>query len=108
MRRVTLLAATTLTALSLAAASRAEPRFDFDHTPGKLPKTVVPESYTIDIVPDMQKLTLTGHETVELTVRQPVDSITLNQAGPEHWAKPRWKPAMRPPSARTTRRRPRR
>jgi aminopeptidase N len=81
MRRVTLLAATTLTALSLAAAARAEPKFDFDRTPGKLPKTVVPESYTIDIVPDLQKLTLSGHETIELTVREPSTSMTLNQAG---------------------------
>ncbi len=81
MRRVTLLAATALTALHFATAALAEPKFDFDHTPGKLPKTVVPESYAIDIVPDLQKLTLTGHETVELTVRQAGESITLNQAG---------------------------
>ena len=81
MRRVTLLAATCLTAAVLAGAARAEPRFDFDKTPGQLPKSVVPESYHIDIVPDLQKLTLGGHETVEITVRQPGDSITLNEVG---------------------------
>jgi aminopeptidase N len=81
MRRIFLLTATCLTALSLAAPARAEAKFDFDKTPGKLPKTVVPDSYQIDIVPDLQKLTLTGHETVELKFRQPADSITLNQAG---------------------------
>jgi hypothetical protein len=56
MRRLCLLAATALTALSLAAAARAEQPFNFDLAPGKLPKTVVPEAYQIDIVPDLQKL----------------------------------------------------
>jgi aminopeptidase N len=82
MRRTTLLAATILAAAPMfAGASHAEAPFDFDKTPGKLPKTVVPDSYTIDIVPDLVKLTLTGHETVDLTVRQDTGSITLNQIG---------------------------
>ena len=83
MRRATLLAASMLAAASLSTPRMAcaEAPFDFDHTPGKLPKTVVPDSYAISIVPDLQKLTLTGHETIDLTVRQPGDSITLNQHG---------------------------
>jgi aminopeptidase N len=85
MRRALLLAATALpcTALYLGIASpaRAEAPFDFDHAPGKLPKTVVPSGYKIDIVPDLQKLTLTGHESVDVDVRQPVADITMNQAG---------------------------
>ena len=64
-----------------AAPAWAEAPFDFAHTPGRLPKTVVPQAYTIDIVPDLAKLTLNGHETIEVTVGEPVDSITLNQAG---------------------------
>jgi aminopeptidase N len=82
MRRATILAATMLASGPLLPGlCRAEAPFDFDRTPGKLPKTVVPAQYTIDIVPDLQKLTLTGHETVALTFRQPGDAITLNQAG---------------------------
>jgi aminopeptidase N len=82
MRRALLLAATILAAGPLTASiARAEAPFDFDHTPGKLPKTIVPDSYAIDIIPDLQKLTLTGHETIELDVRQAGDSITLNQNG---------------------------
>ena len=84
MRRALLLAAAmpcAVTILSAATPAWAEAPFDFDHTPGKLPKTVVPSAYHIDIVPDLQKLTLTGHETVDVDVRQPVSDITMNQAG---------------------------
>jgi aminopeptidase N len=80
MRRPVLLAATLLAPL-LPGVSRAEAPFDFDRTPGKLPKTVVPDSYKIDIVPDLQKLTLTGHEAIAVDVRQETGSITLNQIG---------------------------
>ena len=66
---------------ALSVAAHAEAPFDFDHTPGKLPKTVVPDTYKIDIVPDLDKLTLTGHETITIDVRQPTARITLNQAG---------------------------
>jgi hypothetical protein len=36
----------------LTGAVRAEPVFSFDATPGKLPKTVVPISYSIELRPD--------------------------------------------------------
>ena len=78
MRPTIMLAAV---AVALPAAVRAEAPFDFDHTPGRLPKTVVPSAYRIDLVPDLKQLRLTGHETVELDVRQPTNSITLNQLG---------------------------
>ena len=83
MRRALLLAAVALpcSAPMFTVPARAEAPFDFDHTPGGLPKTVVPSAYRIDIVPDLQKLTLTGHETVDVDVRQPVADITMNQAG---------------------------
>ncbi len=77
--RHALLLATSVAAL--ASAARAEAPFDFDHAPGKLPKTVVPEAYRIEITPDLQKLTLAGQESIELEVRSPTAHFTLNQAG---------------------------
>ncbi len=77
--RHALLLATSMVAL--ASAARAEAPFDFDRAPGKLPKTVVPDAYRIEITPDLQKLTLTGQETIDLEVRSAVPSFTLNQAG---------------------------
>ncbi len=81
--RHALLLATALTtgAAALPGAARAEALFDFAGNPGQLPKTVAPSSYKIDIVTDMTKLTLTGHETIEVAASAAVASITLNQAG---------------------------
>ena len=73
----TLLLATTL----LATAASAEAPFSFDATPGKLPKTVVPDAYRIDLSPDLEKLDFSGQESIDLRVRQPTDTFTLNQAG---------------------------
>jgi len=56
----------------------AEKPFDFETTPGKLPKQVVPSEYAIRIVPDLEKLTFTGSETVKLDVRAPVRELVLN------------------------------
>ncbi len=83
MIRRTLLVAASLAALSavLAAAASAEAPFNFDAAPGGLPKTVKPSAYKIDIATDLDKLTLTGHETIAVEVRQPTRTITLNQAG---------------------------
>jgi aminopeptidase N len=83
LMRHALLLATALTtgAAALPGAARAEALFDFAGNPGQLPKTVAPSSYKIDIVTDMTKLTLTGHETIEVAASAAVASITLNQAG---------------------------
>ena len=43
---------------------KAEKPFDFAATPGKLPKQVVPTDYPIRILPNIEKLTFTGTETV--------------------------------------------
>ena len=59
----------------------AEAPFDFAHTPGQLPKSVVPSAYAIDIVTDMVRLRLAGHERIMLAATVATDSITLNQAG---------------------------
>ena len=56
----------------------AEAPFNFATTPGKLPKTVVPSSYDIEINPDIAKKTFSGSETVAIDVREPTKTITLN------------------------------
>jgi len=81
MRHALLLATALTTAAVLPIAARAETPFDFARNPGQLPKTVVPSAYKIDIVTDMTKLTLTGHETIEVTASAAAPAITLNQAG---------------------------
>jgi argininosuccinate lyase len=50
MRRSSLL---LLAVLSVVAGSHGETPFDFETTPGKLPKQVVPEEYAIRIVPNV-------------------------------------------------------
>ncbi|MFN2540780.1 MAG: M1 family metallopeptidase [Chthoniobacterales bacterium] len=59
---------------------RAERPFDFASTPGKLPKQVVPTDYAVRIVPNIDKFTFTGSETVNVNVRGPVREIVLNVA----------------------------
>ena len=56
----------------------AENPFSFKDTPGKLPKEVVPTDYSIRIVPNIEKLTFSGTETVRLSVRKPVRQLVLN------------------------------
>ena len=53
----------------VSGAVRAEPVFSFDGTPGKLPKTVVPISYSIELRPDAESLTLPGVEVIDIEVR---------------------------------------
>jgi aminopeptidase N len=56
----------------------AEKPFNFEETPGKLPKEVVPIEYSVRIVPRIDKFTFTGTETVKLSVRRPVRQLVLN------------------------------
>ena len=56
----------------------AEKPFEFARTPGKLPKEVVPIEYSVRFVPNIDKLTFTGSETVELSVHKPVRQLILN------------------------------
>ena len=67
--------------LALAAGARAETPFSFETAPGKLPKTVVPHAYRIDITPDLAKLTLTGRVSIDLDFTKPGDRVVLNEAG---------------------------
>jgi len=67
-----------LLAMLLPFPLSAEPLFSFEATPGKLPKTVVPVRYDIDLTPDLAQLTIAGLETVEVELREPAARITLN------------------------------
>ena len=51
--------------LVVSGAVRGEPVFSFDATPGKLPKTVVPIDYSIELRPDAESLALPGVEVIE-------------------------------------------
>ncbi len=79
--RQSLFLAVSVAALAASGAARAETPFSFDTAPGKLPKTVAPLAYRIDITPDLTKLTLTGQESIDVTFRQAASSATLNAAG---------------------------
>src|SRR5881398_2726952 len=56
----------------------SEKPFSFKDTPGKLPKDVVPTDYSVRIVPDIDKLTFAGTETVKLNIRRRVRQLVLN------------------------------
>ena len=62
----------------VVSGARAEPVFSFDATPGKLPKTVVPISYSIELRPDAESLALPGVEVIDIEVREPTARLTLN------------------------------
>ena len=64
--------------LIMSPALASEKPFSFEDTPGKLPKDVVPTDYAIRIVPDIDKLTFAGTETVTLNVRRRVRQLVLN------------------------------
>ena len=62
----------------MPSALASEKPFSFKDTPGKLPKDVVPTDYAVRIVPDIDKLTFAGTETVKLNVRRHVRQLVLN------------------------------
>src|SRR6266566_5048839 len=72
------LAATAILLLALSGAALAEPTFSFETTPGKLPKTVIPLHYAIELMPDLETLALPGVETIDIEVRQPTARLMLN------------------------------
>jgi aminopeptidase N len=72
------LAVTLVLLLSIPVPALAEPVFSFDSTPGRLPKTVVPVHYAIDLTPDLESLKLAGVETVDIEVREPTARLILN------------------------------
>jgi aminopeptidase N len=69
----------SLISFTFVASMSAEKPYDFESTPGKLPKpVVVPTEYAIRIVPNIDKLTFEGTETIKLKVRAPVRQLVLN------------------------------
>lgn len=46
----------------------------------QLPRTVTPSHYAIEIAPDAEKLTFTGKVSIDVTVQQATNSITLHAA----------------------------
>ncbi|HSY52181.1 MAG TPA: hypothetical protein VLC46_25495 [Thermoanaerobaculia bacterium] len=44
----------------------------------RLPRTVIPEHYAIQLAPDLARGTFDGEETIKVTVREPVSAIELN------------------------------
>jgi aminopeptidase N len=77
MRSPHLLCCAVISVLTLSIV-HAENPFDFNSTPGKLPKQVVPEEYAIRIVPDLANFVFSGSETIKLKVAQPVRQLVLN------------------------------
>ncbi len=45
-----------------------------------LPKNVVPVHYSLTLAPDLKAATFTGDETLDVSLQQPTDAITLNAA----------------------------
>ena len=75
--RVPLLAFLVLLLINSLVAAVEKP-FNFNETPGKLPKDVVPTEYAIRISPKLENFTFAGSETVKLNVRSPVHQLVLN------------------------------
>jgi aminopeptidase N len=46
----------------------------------RLPTTVLPDHYTLTLTPDLKAATFTGVESIDVTVKEPVNAITLNAA----------------------------
>ncbi len=63
---------------AVAPAVAAVAPFNFDATPGRLPKTVMPIDYVISLTPDAAAKTLRGTENVALDVRRPTKQIVFN------------------------------
>ncbi|WP_310383209.1 M1 family metallopeptidase [Roseateles sp.] len=67
--------------LTLAVAAQgalAQPRFDFDTTPGRLLKSVMPEHYTLSLALDPDAEHFSGQAVLSLRVRHPVAFIVLH------------------------------
>ena len=71
-------AAVAFVAILPSSAGATEPLYSFAATPGKLPKTVVPIHYAIELEPNLENLTLAGAETVDIDVREATAQLVLN------------------------------
>ena len=57
---------------------KAEKPFNFESTPGKLPKQIIPQEYSVRIVPNVDKLVFTGTETIKVLVKARQKQIVMN------------------------------
>jgi aminopeptidase N len=67
-----------IVAILFAATAASAAAFDFDKTPGRLPKIVVPLDYTISFKPNLATKTMTGTERVTLWVRKSTNRLVFN------------------------------
>jgi len=67
-----------LVLLLIVSAAHADAPFSFETAPGKLPKTVVPIHYAIDLQPNLSALTAKGLAIIDIEVREPTDRLVLN------------------------------
>lgn len=80
-RPLAALAAWLIAALLAAVAASAAPestRFDFDRTPGRLPKDVVPSGYRLRFEVDPAADSFAGRAEIDLEVRRPVAAVVVN------------------------------
>ncbi len=63
---------------TLAPAAWCGAPFSFDSAPGRLPKNVVPLSYDVAIVPNVDTLKLTGTESIKLQFRAATATLQFN------------------------------
>jgi len=64
--------------LILVMHLHGEKPFDFESTPGKLPKQVVPAEYAIRIIPNVEAKTFSGTAIIKVKVTQRVRQLVLN------------------------------
>jgi aminopeptidase N len=64
--------------LSISGSAAAAAGYSFDTVPGKLPKTIIPVHYAIELTPDPKLLTIAGTEVVDIEVREATPRLTLN------------------------------
>ena len=80
-QRMRLPAITLFIAVAGVSTGAAEQLYSFDRTPGRLPKTVIPTHYAIELEPNLEHLTLAGSEVIDIDVREPTDKLVLNAVG---------------------------
>src|SRR6185369_7685514 len=67
-----------LVLLQIESAAYADAPFSLETAPGKLPKTVVPIHYAIDLQPNLTALSAKGVAIIDIEVREPTDRLVLN------------------------------
>jgi aminopeptidase N len=69
---------TTLGCVLLAPTAWCGAPFSFDSAPGRLPKDVVPLSYDVAVIPDVESLSFSGKEKIRLQFRTATATVQFN------------------------------